>query len=206
MPKLGMQPIRRRQLILATIHCMSEYGFERTTVARIGKTAHVTPSIIHHYFGGKDDLLAATMRFLLEQLRRALVSRLRSTQDARRRVEMIVAANFSDDQFSGEVIAAWMAFWGQAQHHDALHRLYVVYARRLHSNLRHALRQLLPEADVERATFGVASLIDGLWLNCALSGAANGELAREVALNYITTLLGPAHAAAPMPTAEQAHG
>ncbi|HLQ86309.1 MAG TPA: transcriptional regulator BetI, partial [Salinisphaeraceae bacterium] len=136
MPKVGTQAIRRRQLIEATIHCMSEYGFERTTVVRIGRAAQVTPSIIHHYFGGKDELLAAAMRHLLEQLRRNLVARLATSRDARTRVDMIVAANFADEQFSGEVIAAWMAFWGQAQHHPALHRIYRVYAWRLRSNLR----------------------------------------------------------------------
>lgn len=192
MPKLGMQPIRRHQLILATIQCMSEFGFERTTVARIGKAANITPSIIHHYFGGKDALLAASMGYLLEQLRERVVAQLASTNDPRTRVEMIVSANFSDDQFSGDVIAAWMALWGQAQHHPALHRLYLIYARRLHSNLRHALRQLLDDEAVERAAFGLASLIDGLWLNCALSGEINGQLAREVANNYVATLLGPA--------------
>lgn len=204
MPKLGMQPIRRRQLIQATIQCMSEYGFERTTIARIGKAANMTPSIIHHYFGGKDDLLEASMRFLLEQLRQRMVGRLATTSDPRTRVEIIVAANFSDDQFSGDVIAAWMALWSQAQHHPALHRLYLVYARRLHSNLRHALRQLLDDDAVERASFGLASLIDGLWLNCALSGEVNGQLAREVANNYVATLLGPAQIA-PRQHAESSH-
>lgn len=195
MPKLGMQPIRRRQLILATIHCMSEYGFEHTTVARIGRAANVSPSIIHHYFGGKDDLLEASMRHLLEQLRQTLVARLATSNDPRTRVDMIVAANFSDDQFSGEILAAWMALWSQAQHHPALYRLYRVYARRLRSNLRHALRPLLDEADLERATFGVAALVDGLWLNCSLNGEANGQLAREVAQNHIANLLGPVSAA-----------
>lgn len=193
-PKLGMQPVRRRQLILATIQCMSDFGFEHTTIARIGRAANVTPSIVHHYFGGKDALLAASMRFLLEQLRQSVVRRLSTTRDPRTRVEMIVAANFSDEQFSSDVIGAWMAFWSQAQHHPALHRLYRVYARRLHSNLCHALRQLLDDASVERAAFGLASLIDGLWLNCALSGEVNGTLAREVACNYVANLLGPAPA------------
>src|SRR5699024_6724829 len=167
-----------------------EYGFEHTTVARIGRAAHVSPSIIHHYFGGKDDLLEASMRYLLEQLRQTLVAHLNTSRDPRTRLDMIVAANFSDDQFSGEVLAAWMALWGQAQHHPALHRLYRVYAHRLRSNLRHALRPLLAAADLERATFGVAALIDGLWLNCSLSGEANGQLTRKVARNHIANLLG----------------
>src|SRR5699024_5331012 len=158
MPKLGMQLIRRRQLILAAIQCMSEYGFEHTTIARIGQMAHITQRITQHYRGGKDALLAASMRHLLEQLRQRVVAELATSNDPRTRVEMIVTANFSDDQFSGDVIADWMALWGQAQHHPTLHRLYLIYARRLHSNLRHALRQLLDDDAVERAAFGLASL------------------------------------------------
>src|SRR5699024_4729389 len=185
LPKLGMQPIRRRQLILATIRCMSEYGFARTTIARIGKTAGVTPSIIHHYFGGKDDLLEPTVRFLLEQLRQNVVRQLTQATNARQRVEAIIAANFADDQFNDEPLAAWMALWAQAQHHHGLHRLQQIYARRLQSNLRHALRQLVDENAVQRGAFGLAALVDGLWLNCSLNGEANGALARAVALNYI---------------------
>lgn len=189
MPKVGMQPIRRQQLIDATIRCMSRHGFEHTTVARIGRMAGVSPGIINHYFGGKDELLEASMRHLLQQLKVEVVQRLASLSDPRKRVEAIIEANFSDDQFSPELIAAWLAFWAQTPYNRALHRLQQIYARRLRSNLRHALKRLLPASEVERATFGLAALIDGLWVNCALNGEVNGEYARAMGRDYIGYVL-----------------
>ena len=57
MPKLGMQPIRRRQLIQATLETIDDVGLADATIARIAKRAGVSAGIISHYFGGKDGLL-----------------------------------------------------------------------------------------------------------------------------------------------------
>ena len=59
MPKVGMEPIRRRQLIEATITSIHEYGFADATVSRISAAAGVSTGIVHHYFDGK----AAAYRF-----------------------------------------------------------------------------------------------------------------------------------------------
>ena len=75
MPKLGMQPIRRRQLIQATMEAIDEVGLADTTVMRIAKRAGVSAGIISHYFGGKDGLLEATMRQILGDLGNAVTSR-----------------------------------------------------------------------------------------------------------------------------------
>ena len=42
MPKLGMQPIRRRQLIQATLEAIDEVGLADATIARIAKRAAAT--------------------------------------------------------------------------------------------------------------------------------------------------------------------
>ena len=76
MPKVGMEPIRRQQLIEATITSISRYGYADATISRISKEAGVSTGIVHHYFGSKDDLLEATMRTLLQQLRQDMVDRL----------------------------------------------------------------------------------------------------------------------------------
>ena len=57
MPKLGMVPIRRRQLVEAAIAVIHEDGFTRATVARIAKYAGISSGMVHHYFKDKDDLL-----------------------------------------------------------------------------------------------------------------------------------------------------
>ena len=68
MPKLGMAPIRRKQLVEAAIAAIHEHGFANATVARIAAQAGISAGMVHHYFKDKDELLFATMRHLLAEL------------------------------------------------------------------------------------------------------------------------------------------
>ena len=143
MPKLGMEPIRKRQLIEATVASIHANGFADTTVQTISRAAGVSPGIIHHYFGGKGALLAATMRSLLVELRAASCRRCARPRSPRERIEAVIDASFAERQFQPQVIVTWLAFWGQAPHDPGLARLQRIYARRLTSHLRHDLRPLV---------------------------------------------------------------
>lgn len=157
-------------MIDATIQAIHRYGYGDATVARIASTAGLSAGIIAHYFGGKNELLAATMRSLLTDLRREAIRRLAQADSPLARVEAIVAANFDETQCTPEVVAAWLAFWAQVPHAPELARLQGVYRRRLRSDLRHALRQLkLAERDLDELTEVLGSLIDGIWLRAALA-------------------------------------
>lgn len=82
MPKLGMQPIRRRQLIDATLDAINEVGMHDATIAQIARRAGVSTGIISHYFKDKNGLLEATMRDITSQLRDAVLNRLHALPDA----------------------------------------------------------------------------------------------------------------------------
>ena len=186
MPKLGMEPIRKRQLIEATIASLHAHGFADTTVATISHAAGVSPGIIHHYFGGKAALLAATMRSLLVELRGYVVAGLRAADGPKARIEAIVDASFTDRQFQPQVIVTWLAFWGQAPHDAGLMRLQRIYAQRLKSNLRHDLRRLVGDARAATVALGLAAMIDGLWLSFALNHRDLGpDSARALARDYL---------------------
>ena len=97
-------------------------------------------------------------------MRRAL----RSATTPRQRVSAVVAVNFSDIQFQPETIAAWLAFYVEAQKSPSLRRLLKVYARRLHSNLMSGLTGILPRGEADRVAEATAALIDGLYIRRAL--------------------------------------
>jgi TetR/AcrR family transcriptional repressor of bet genes len=80
MPKVGMRPIRRKQLVAAAIATIHQHGFASATVARIARTAGVSSGIVHHYFADKDELLFATIWELLAELRRDTVDRQREAR------------------------------------------------------------------------------------------------------------------------------
>jgi TetR/AcrR family transcriptional regulator, transcriptional repressor of bet genes len=185
MPKLGMAPIRRRQLIDAAIAVIHEDGFSQATVARIARRAGISAGLVHHYFRDKDELLFATMRHLLAELRADAVLRLTGAATPDARVRAIIDACFGDAQFDGQVFSAWLALYGSARQSPRLQRILTIYHRRLRSSLLHDLRQLVDDREAESLAEGIAAMIDGLWLRYALAGRPNNpETPRALTRDY----------------------
>jgi TetR/AcrR family transcriptional regulator, transcriptional repressor of bet genes len=190
MPKLGMEPLRRKALIDATISAIGERGSLDVTMSEIAGRAGVSSALAHHYFGAKDDLLQATMRHLLAELGGDTRAALRDAGSGQARVSAIIAVNFSEKQFQPETIAAWLAFYVEAQKAPELRRLLRIYARRLHSNLMSGLNGLMPRAEAEHTAEAIAALIDGFYIRRALKdGTPNAGSAIAIIENYLATKL-----------------
>ena len=65
MPKLGMEPIRRDALVKATIAEIGAAQSLDVTVGQIARRAGMSSALAHHYFGGKDQIFLAAMRYIL---------------------------------------------------------------------------------------------------------------------------------------------
>jgi TetR/AcrR family transcriptional repressor of bet genes len=192
MPKVGMEDLRRRQLIAATITSIHEQGFANATISRISKNAGMSGGIVAHYFDDKAGLLAATMRSLAQDLLRETVQRLKAAKTPQERIDAVILANFSPEQNDPQTVSAWLAFWSEARSAPALWRIQKINERRLLSNLRHAFRQLLPDDEARMAAAGLAAMIEGLWLRCALShGPLTIDQARLIARDYVARFLKP---------------
>lgn len=194
MPKLGMGPVRRNQLIEAAISSLHDYGYADTTVARIAKKAGVSSGIVHHYFDGKDDLLFATMRHMLRVLRAETLNNLKQATTPRARLSAIVEANFAPSQYSPDVMSAWLALYGSARQSPSLTRILMLYDARLNSNLLDALKQLTDREKASELAIGVSALIDGVWLRAALLGDSyNRDTAIHLVKSYIDCQLPNTH-------------
>jgi len=190
MPKIGMEPLRRKALIDATISAIGARGSLDVTMSEIAGRAGVSSALAHHYFGAKDELLQATMRHLLAELGGDTRTALRVARAGQARVSAIIAVNFSEKQFQPETIAAWLAFYVEAQKTPELRRLLRIYARRLHSNLMSGLTDLMPRGDAERTAEGIAALIDGFYIRRALKdGNPNAGSAAAIIEDYLATKL-----------------
>ncbi|MBT1155343.1 transcriptional regulator BetI [Aminobacter anthyllidis] len=196
MPKVGMEPLRRKALIDATISAIGERGSLDVTMSEIAGRAGVSSALAHHYFGAKDDLLQATMRYLLTELNADCRAALTASTTPRARVSAVIAVNFSDKQFRAETIAAWLAFYVEAQKSPTLRRLLRVYASRLHSNLMSGLSALLSRPEAERVAETTAALIDGLYIRRALKdGIPDAATAAALIEDYLEIKLTQAKAA-----------
>jgi TetR/AcrR family transcriptional regulator, transcriptional repressor of bet genes len=193
MPKIGMEPIRRRALIDAAIAAIGDRGALDVTVSDIAGRAGVSTALAHHYFGNKEKLLEATMRSLLTELAQDLRAHLTPAMTPRERLAALIDVNFSDKQFASGTVAAWLSFYMEAQRSTAMRHLLSIYARRLHSNLMFDLVHLKPREEAEQIAEGIAALIDGLYIRRALKqGGPEQTSATALIHDYLELKLGRA--------------
>lgn len=190
MPRVGMEPIRRKALIEAAIEVIGARGNLGVTMSQIAKSAGVSPALAHHYFGGKDQLFLAAMRHLLNDYGGGVSAVLRAAGEPRQRITGVIQQSFRVDQFEPAIVAAWLAFYVLAQSDREARRLLGVYARRLNSNLVDALTRIIPRHDALRIAEGIAALIDGLYIRRALKdGPPDPASAIALVEDYVDTEL-----------------
>lgn len=185
MPKLGMEPIRRDALVKATIAEIGANGTLDISVAQIARRAGMSSALAHHYFGGKEQIFEAAMRYTLEVYAAEVRGALVMAESPTGRVEALVRASFSPRNFRTDTVAAWMNFYVLARRSDAARRLLVIYQQRLRSNLCHALRPLIGDR-ARAAANRIAALIDGVYLQQSLGGVTpNNASAVAQVLGYL---------------------
>jgi betaine-aldehyde dehydrogenase len=192
-------------LIEVTIDSLAELGYVGTTLAQITGRAGVTPGLVAHYFGDKDGLMDAAFRALARRVGEQVRARLRQVGTPRGRIQAVIDANLSPEEFAQKTGTAWLAFWGQVLQVPSLKRVQSAYQRRTLTNLSAALKQLLPADEARRVAAMIAAMIDGVWLRAALSGwrEADSESARALLTEFVDARL-PTAAAQPRPAAPAA--
>jgi transcriptional repressor BetI len=179
-----MEPLRRRAIIDATIAAIGERGSLDVTMTDIAGRAGVSSALAHHYFGGKDDLMFATMRHLLGALAAEGVAALKVARTPRERIDALLAVSFSPAQFRPETVAAWLAFYVEAQRSPALRRLLTI-------DLMSGLVPLLPRERAHGAAEAIAAMIDGFYIRRALEeGPPDAASAIVLITAYVDAMLG----------------
>ena len=187
-----MKEVRQQQLIDATLMSVEQHGLQHTTINTISKLAGMSSGIISHYFGGKQGLIEAALRYLLDQLKQALlIKTMGKGLSPIDRLFMIVEANFTELQRSNAATKTWLSFWSQAMHDPGLARLQHVNSQRLYSNLLYSFKKLLPSSNAIDAAKQTAAVIDGFWLRSALSSTPEEDFKQAQILSkaFINTVI-----------------
>lgn len=186
MPKLGMEPIRRDALVKATIAEIGTHGTLDVTVSQIAQRAGMSSALAHHYFGGKEQIFVAAIRYMLGVYAGEVRGALAMADSPQERLTAVVRASFSQRNFRADTVASWMNFYVLAQRSADARHLLDIYHRRLRSNLRHGLRPLVG-ARADDVASRVAALIDGVYLRQSLGGRAPDRArACEQVMGYVT--------------------
>lgn len=96
MPKLGMEPIRRAQVIRAVIESVAEQGFEALTMDAVAQKAGVSKGVVNYYFAGKRDLLLQAFNAFLEAYNQQIVDLIRPDMGAMEMLVVVIEVCFPD--------------------------------------------------------------------------------------------------------------
>ena len=126
-------------------------------------------------------------------------ARLALAHSPRGRVQAVIDTNLAPEEFDKRSGTAWLAFWGQVLHVEGLKRVQTAYQKRMLSNLRSDLRQMIPGDEARTLAAMIAAMIDGVWLRAALSEwqEADSESARALLTAFVDGRLKELTVAAP---------
>jgi len=169
MPKLGMELIRKRELIRATTSVMHESGLAEPTLAAICARAGLSSSsFVNHYFKSKQDLLECTMRDLAAGFLGEIALRVSTARSAIDKVRAVIDANFAPSQCTPEAVSAWLWFWSRVPTNEVFAQIERAIDDHVVGELKRALQEIVPKADVDDVAEGIMALMYGFWLRFAL--------------------------------------
>ncbi len=169
MQRCEIKAKRIRELIDATLISVNKHGLHHTTIKTISAMAGISSGMISRYFNGKQGLIEATQRYLLDSLKQALLIRVQNKNlDPKPRLFAIVEADFTDLQCSNPATKAWLSFWAQAMREPQSARIQQVNNQRSLTNPKYSFAQVSDKNDAVGAAKQTAAMIDGFWLRSAL--------------------------------------
>lgn len=83
-------PIRRGQIVQAVLGIAAARGLADVTIANVARRVGVVPSAVYRHFRSKDELLAAVLDFLREELLRNVAAVRDESGDARERLRRLL--------------------------------------------------------------------------------------------------------------------
>jgi AcrR family transcriptional regulator len=175
-----MGPVRREQIVRATIRCLAREGYTRLTMKKVAREAGVSQGILHYYFADKRAMLAATLEAVTRDLdHRVAAAQSRTGRDARARLRALVRACLEVAVSRPEFWVVFVEFWGEMLHDRRLRDLNTA----VYSRTRRLIGRLIAEGvragrfrpvDPRRASAVVLGLIDGLSLQLTFDPEAFG--------------------------------
>ena len=187
---------RRRNLIAATLKCLSEEGHEGMSVRKISAAAGISIGLINHHYGSKEELIAQAY----ESLTLSLLDLAKQAVDqagtaSRDQLVALVTSLLSPPQLDPGVLRCWLVFWGMMGKesvikdvHDRTYGEYRVYVEGILRRL--AADYKIPLLDIRLSAIGLLAMVDGLWLEWCLNPESfSAEEAIRLCETWIDSLM-----------------
>ncbi|MEO5613856.1 MAG: TetR family transcriptional regulator C-terminal domain-containing protein, partial [Cypionkella sp.] len=158
---------RRVQLIEATIAVLAIKGYARVTMSDVANQAGLSHGLVNFHFQSKDLLLAETLTYLADEYVQNWQAALAAAPpEPAAQLDALIRADFRAELCTPQRLAAWCAFWGEAQsrplYQEKCGANNAEYVTKLES-LCAALLGL--DGNAERVARAIRVASEGLWMD-----------------------------------------
>jgi AcrR family transcriptional regulator len=189
---------RRDQMLLAAAVLISERGFSETRIADVAERVGASPALVVYYFGTKDRLLTAALRYSETAFYAAAEEMLTRTRSLSRRLESLVDLTCVP-QGSDDVPAAWglwFDLWAQAFRQPQVEQDRIELDQRWRDLIERVVHDgvdagEIAAVDAEEFAVTFSCLLDGLSIQVALKDpVVVPARALRVAMSFASRELG----------------
>ena len=166
-PRKLSREARREQLIEATIEVLAIKGYARVTMSDVANQAGLSHGLVNFHFQSKDLLLAETLTYLADEYVQNWQAALAAAApDPAAQLDALIRADFRPELCTPQRLAAWCAFWGEAQSRP-------LYQEKCGSNNAEYVTKLEilcaallgPTGNAERVARAIRVASEGLWMD-----------------------------------------
>ncbi len=180
-PRRPLGPIRRPQILAATIELLREQGLWTVRVSDVARRAGTSPSSVIYYFGTKDQLFGQAIADADAEFYARLWSELDRVASGVERLALLIQRSSRADWI------LWMDLWCYARRHEQMLEAELSFHRRWCTTMADVIRYgqrhgEFTAVDADAVALRLATLTDGLAIRMVLD-ESSGTRAQYLAMS-----------------------
>jgi TetR/AcrR family transcriptional repressor of bet genes len=190
---------RRRQLITATIKCISQRGLGSTTMAEVAKEAGLSQGIVNLHFQSKENLLNQTLQYLADEYEELFKKALAvSGPGAAEKLLALMQHDLKPSICDRKKLAVWFAFWGEVKAVPNYQKICAEYDQGYDDVITELCEEIIAEGNYREISAkevcdALSSMTDGLWLSCLINPKTWDRAAALAAVRTYLRAVFPGH-------------
>lgn len=113
MPKIGIEEIRREQILQAAYRCLAQKSINGTRMKDIAREAGVSQGVIHYYFQTKENLLNELLAWSLQEYLQGALDKINTQKDPVKRLKALFTYQKQVVRDRPDLMEVFYDFWVQ---------------------------------------------------------------------------------------------
>lgn len=123
MPKVGMEDIRKEQVIVAAKNCIISKGLSNLSMKDIAEEAGISTGIIYHYFKSKEDLLMQVLKVSFRRSHEKVMETVEPLQNPEDKLMKHLENINVVSKENPEYMAVFLNYLGEANHNPQIRKI-----------------------------------------------------------------------------------